>query len=294
MVSSNEGKPVPLVAPGHADVVKRVCRIFNTEIVLAALNHPQPLFDDVVRRLRDYERRFSRFLPGNELATLNDSAGSWVHISADMERLLFHALRVAVESRGTVNIASTNALVRAGYVSSSPRPWKPDGLTPPEPVPALTEVLEVRRRRARLQPGVTVDFGGIAKGFWADEAVEVLSSNAAASLGGDVSARGGGPHGQGWPISIPSGRTVHLHDGGIATSGTSKRRFGRAHHVIDPRTGAPSDSGATQVTVIAKSATTAEWVATAALVSGNRDEFQKRPDVLEVLTMRSRRNGSKQ
>src|SRR5690606_29916938 len=120
-------------------------------------------------------RRFSRFVAGNELASLNASSGRWVDISPEMERLLTHALSVAVESRGLVNIAITNALKSAGYVSSWPRPWaERDPREVPRPVPPLTEILEVRRGRARLAPGHGVDFGGIAKGLWADEAVEML------------------------------------------------------------------------------------------------------------------------
>jgi len=85
---------------------------------------------------------------------------------------------------------------------------------------------------------------------------------------------------------------VVVRDGGVATSGTSRRRSGAAHHVIDPRTGRPSRSGLTEVSVLAGSATVAEWVATALLVGGpaetgllDRDDalewFPRGPDAAE-------------
>jgi thiamine biosynthesis lipoprotein len=60
---------------------------------------------------------------------------------------------------------------------------------------------------------------------------------------------------------------------GIATSTTLKRRWaqGRRHHVLDPRTGGMSTSELVQVTVVAATACTAEWSATAALLQGPDD-----------------------
>src|SRR5690606_33496734 len=175
----------------------------------------------------------------------------------------------AVESRGLVNIAVTGALRRAGYVRPWPAPWSPaEPPAEPAPVPPLTEALEVRRGHARLAPGVAVDFGGIAKGLWADDAVARLGPQSVVGLGGDVAARGDGPTGDGWPIGLPNGRTLVLHDGGVATSGTTKRASGGAHHLIDPRTGLPARSGLSEVTVVAGCAAAAEWVATAVLVDG--------------------------
>jgi FAD:protein FMN transferase len=260
--------------------------IFSTEVVLAVSGQsPRTPFADIAARLRDYERRFSRFAENNELAALNHGAGSWVPISAEMRRILLQALAVAVHSRGLVNIAVTPALLRAGYTRGWPAQWTPNDGAAPRPVPALTEILDVRDDSARLQPGHCVDFGGIAKGMWADEVVDLLGQNAAASLGGDVSIRGAGPDGEGWPVGLPSGRTVVVRDGGVATSGVTRRRSGSSHHVIDPRTGRPAQPAYQEVSVIGTSATTAEWVATAVLIGGaEADQLLQRADVVECFT----------
>lgn len=253
--------------PRHADLHRHHCVVFGCDVELASVGAPRTPFAEVEHHLRRLESRFSRFVAGNELALLTAAAGRWRSISAEMERLLTHALRVAVASHGLVNIAVTPAVRRAGYVASWPAPWAPSA----EPagagaVPPLTEVLELRHRQARLRPGCAVDFGAIAKGLWADDVVMLLGEDAAASLGGDVAAHGGGPEGAGWPIGLPGGRTLLVTDGGVATSGTTKRSQGGAHHVIDPRTGRPSRSGIAEVSVLASCATTAEWVATALLI----------------------------
>jgi thiamine biosynthesis lipoprotein len=63
--------------------------------------------------------------------------------------------------------------------------------------------------------------------------------------------------------------------GAIATSTRLRRawaRNGRAlHHLIDPRTGAPADSGLASVTVVAGEAWRAEVLAKAAFVAGAAD-----------------------
>lgn len=242
--------------------------VFGCEVVLAAVDEPATPFELVIAHLRRLEHRFSRFRDDNELAALNSSAGVWVSISPEMARLLAHALRVAVASHGLVNIAVTPALRRAGYTRPWPATWEPAADGPFQPVPALTEVLELGERRARLCPGSAVDFGALAKGLWADEAAALLGNDAAVGLGGDVAARGAGPTGEGWPVAMPHGGTLVLRDGGVATSGSHKRAQHGAHHVIDPRTGRPARSGLREVSVVARSAGTAEWVATAVLVAG--------------------------
>ena len=135
---------------------------------------------------------------------------------------------------------------------------------PLRPVP---EVLEVRTGRARLRYGAGIDLGGIAKGWLADRLCERLGPNSLANLGGDLFARGAGPEGEGWPVGV-GGATLLLEDLGAATSGTWLRRWGKAHHLIDPRTGRPSESPIPQVSVVAATALEAEVKAKTALLSG--------------------------
>lgn len=267
--------------PGSG-VRHHVCQIFTCEVVLASRGEPLVAFEEIERRLRLLEERFSRFRADSEISRLNRSGGSWCDISEEMYALLKHALDAAVASGGLVNIAVLPRLIDAGYAGSEPAAPErdPAGV---RPVPPLTEVLELRRGAARLMPGHAVDLGGLAKGKWADDVVSRLGPNAAASLGGDVSCRGTGPSGDGWPVALPGGEVLRLTDGAVATSGTAKRRWGRdAHHLIDPRTGRPSRSDVDQATVIATSGVCAEWASSALVIGGTAqlERLGARPDVL--------------
>lgn len=136
-----------------------------------------------------------------------------------------------------------------------------------------------------LPPGVGLDLGGIGKGAAADRVVAGLRARgvlaACVSLGGDVRAYGPGnaPGGRGWaiPVEHPDDETrilftYRVDDGAIVTSTDRFRRWMHAgrthHHLVDPRTGQPADTGLRAVIVADRSCARAEVLAKAAFVAG--------------------------
>jgi thiamine biosynthesis lipoprotein len=134
----------------------------------------------------------------------------------------------------------------------------------------------------RLQPGMSLDFGAIAKEYAADRAAAVLRAHGVVhglvSLGGDVAVAGPAADGAPWRIGVsdPSAparalRTVPLDAGGFATSGdyarsriVGGRRYG---HVVDVARGEPV-TAPPSVSVAAPSCLVAGALATAALLAG--------------------------
>jgi thiamine biosynthesis lipoprotein len=119
------------------------------------------------------------------------------------------------------------------------------------------------------------DPSGLVKGWAADRCAAILVQHGLRSFSvdaaGDLVCRGSAGEGHdGWPIGIahpddPLGvvAVVEIHDGAIATSGTSQR----GEHVTDPRTGAAAH-GARQATVVGPDGALADAYATALVVSG--------------------------
>lgn len=218
-----------------------------------------------VRRLG---AQLTRFAPDSELSMLNASAGTWTDVSPELESLLRESLQAFETSCGLVNVAVLRAMEAIGYTRplAEGRPVATQPRTCP--LPALPEVLALRPGAARLAPGAGVDLGGIAKGWMADRLRESLGPNALANIGGDLSAGGLGPAGVGWPVGL-GGATVTLRDQGAATSSVRRRRWSREHHhLIDPRTGLPADTGLEEVSVVATDGVEAEVVAKTALLIG--------------------------
>jgi thiamine biosynthesis lipoprotein len=115
------------------------------------------------------------------------------------------------------------------------------------------------------QSGMELDFGGIAKGYAAEEAAKVLKrlgvASALVSLGSSsITAIGAPPNADAWKLAVKDPRDrasalaeVVLRDGeSLATSGTYEHRKGKRSHLIDPRTGQPISVRAS-VTVISRS-----------------------------------------
>ena len=234
-------------------------------------------------RTREIEQTFSRFIPSSELCGLNDAAGRWTRVSEDMRVVLEYSLGLFDQSGGLFDPGVLPDLERAGYDVSfellpadRPAPTSARGTRP-----SFGDV-ELRHLDVRLPEGLRVDLGGIVKGWTAEVLADSLSAlgSCLVEMGGDTAVRGAPPDAEGWSIGVePPGRpgellaVVRMASGGVATSGTDARRWRMggtwAHHLIDPRTGAPSQSDLVQVTAFAPSAPAAEVWAKTALLSGS-------------------------
>jgi thiamine biosynthesis lipoprotein len=211
--------------------------------------------------------RLTRFSTDSELSKLNAAAGRWFDISDELEALLRESLRAFEMSCGLVNIAVLPSMLAIGYTRSLLEGATVATLDAAQTLRPLPEVLSVRRGSAKVEAGAGLDLGGVAKGWMADRLCESLGPNALANLGGDLSAVGAGPHGNGWPVAVADA-TLMLRDQGAATSSVRRRRWGDVHHLIDPRTGLPARTGVGEVSVVAANGFEAEVVAKTALLVG--------------------------
>lgn len=236
-------------------------------------------FDVVEREVRRLEQIFTRFSSASELSRLN--ARRVRRCSPELVEVLELAQDARTKTGGRFDPTLLDAIVAAGYdrtfsaVSAAP-------VASTMPIPggsayALNRDIGI----VVLGAGAQVDLGGIAKGWIADRAASLLAElgGALVDAGGDISCTAR-IDGQPWSIAVPGtqvdGEPAHLLllEGGVATSGTDRRRWvdpgtgERRHHVIDPATGAPARSDITRVTTAAASCAEAEVAATALLLGG--------------------------
>ncbi|MBI4307358.1 MAG: FAD:protein FMN transferase [Chloroflexi bacterium] len=235
------------------------------------------------------ERVLSRFRPDSELSRLNARAGQQVEVSPLLWSVLQAALEGARCTSGLYDPTILGALEAAGYDRTF-ADVADDG-TAGAPVPARAGWREIRTdvpsRAVLLPPGARIDLGGIAKGWAADQALEMLSllGPCLVDAGGDIAARGRPLEQPAWPVGIADPRRpeediglLRLRDCGVATSGMDYRRWRRGgqvqHHIIDPRTGRPANADLLSVTVVAPNAAQAELHAKAVLVLGSRQGYK--------------------
>jgi FAD:protein FMN transferase len=227
-----------------------------------------------VRRL---ERLLSRFLPDSDLSRLNREGT--LDASDDLLRVVELALSARKRTLGRVDPTVLDAVVAAGYDRTFDA-LPGDGPAPARPAAPCGGEVRVDRGRGRIElaPGVRLDLGGIAKGYAAERACEIVApaGPCLANIGGDIAIRGHLATG-GWPIGVetPEGSiTLALASGGVATSGRDRRRWRRGgrelHHLIDPATGRPAETDLARVTAVAGDAVEAEALAKSLLLAGCR------------------------
>lgn len=225
------------------------------------------------------EKLMSSWREDSELARFNRSAAANpVACSADLAAVLDSALVLARLTDGAFD-PTIAPLVDAWDLRGEGRvPGAAALAAARERVGWPGLMLDRGARAARFaRPGMSVDLGGIGKGFALDRAAEVLVQHgvrrALINLGGEVLARGDA---QTIRVAHPTARFTPVvefvvGDAAISTSAQSERGFtagGTRHgHVLDPRTGRPAPTAAS-VTVVCRSATRADALATALLVMG--------------------------
>ena len=146
-----------------------------------------------------------------------------------------------------------------------------------------------------------LDFGGVAKGWAAEQAAQRLAEfgPALVSAGGDIAISAGLSDTGLWPVTIDDPfnpgqiiATLGLGACGIASSGTDYRRWKQGgrwnHHIIDPRSGQPAQTDLIATSVIAPTTTQAEMAAKTTLILGSQDGLkwiETRPELSALLVL---------
>lgn len=219
-------------------------------------------------RIKEIENEVSINKQGTELQRLNSFAGkSPLKVKDDTYVIIKKGLEYSKLSQGSFDI-TIGPIVKLWSI----------GL-PEAKVPTELEISDklklVGYRDVKInedksvflkKPGMSIDLGGIAKGYTADEVVEVLKQNGVKSavidLGGNVFVLGSKTDGQPWKIGIQNpfevrGKiigTIDVQNKSIVTSGIYERfieRDGkRYHHILSPFNGYPYNNEIAGVTIV--------------------------------------------
>jgi len=250
-------------------------KAMGTTVHIAAVGVTADDVAGVFGRIADRSRRWTRFSPDSELATLNRANGLPCVLSSDTAALLKAAVDGWRSTGGRFDPSIHDAMIAAGYDRTFAEGPGPGG--PAISAPGLHDLqIDVASATVLAPSNLRLDFGGIGKGFAADLAVSELldagAHHAAVSIGGDLRAAG---HPEaGWPIAAEpwADLIASLADGGFCFSTTERRQWSvdgdHRHHILDPATGRPADGAIRHVAVAASTATQAEVQATAAVVAG--------------------------
>ncbi|MBF0400945.1 MAG: FAD:protein FMN transferase [Magnetococcales bacterium] len=281
----------------HSDSVQTTTRLLMGTMVSITTSHPSPMeADQAVKRafaeMSRIETLMSSHQSSSTVSHLNRvSRETWSPLPAELAQLLRRGLTISTQSQGAFAMGLEPLTSLWGF-SSDKAATEPPTQTAleawlkgyPATEPLSLQTLADHTTQLRLNgPSVGLDLGGIAKGYAIDQAIAVLRQegiqNAIVDAGGDLRAigrKGDKP----WRIGIQDPRqadqvvALSLLQGDISmvTSGDYERFFlyqgKRYHHILDPSTALPADSGLQSVSVQAADATTADALSTAIFVLG--------------------------
>ena len=225
---------------------------------------------DAEEEVRRLDALLSRTSGSSEVSMLNGAGGEMVPVGAEICTLIQTAGDFTEATGGAFDITIAPVVSAWGFTTDSYQ--VPDR----EALQTLLESVGMEHVHlsggdASLDEGTMIDLGGIAKGYAADQVAEIFRSRQVPrgkiELGGNILVIGDKPDGTAWRVGIQDPKRADAADGLVGvlnlmdafavTSGSYQRYFEQDgkiyHHIIDPATGYPADSGLTSVTVVADS-----------------------------------------
>lgn len=246
--------------------------------------------DAAFERIEEIAAAVDYYSDSSEVSAINRAeAGEAVPVGEDVSEILTAALDISEKSDGAFDI-TVAPLKDLWHISDGAH-------EPPAQADIDATLTHIGYKKITLADGTVtksdfetkIDLGGAAKGYAADRAAELLRnagvSYALIDLGGNIYALGKNPNRSdgGWLIGLqkPFGQSgeyftsVTITEGAVVTSGTYQRFFEwdgtLYHHIINPKTGCPADSGISGASIVSDSALLADCLSTACMVLGEED-----------------------
>lgn len=274
---------------GTPHLVKRSQLLMGTVVFVTAVGKDESTAQQAAKagldEIRRLEELLSTWIPTSELSQVNAAAGrESVQVSQETFEVLARSLEMATLTKGGFNIA----------VGPAVQAWNASGeghVPPQEDLEALRPQMELSQLQLDEQtrtvwlrrPGMSIDVGGIGKGYAADLAARVMQASGATAgvvaLSGDIKTFGRMPDDQRFVFGIQHPRKeqgevlgrIELEGEAVSTAGDYQRYFMkdgiRYHHILDPSTLQPA-RGCQSVTVIAADGVMADGLDTGIFVMG--------------------------
>lgn len=254
---------------------------FNLIIVSADSNKANHLARKSYELVDSLNHIFSNYDSSSELSKINASAGLLPYkMSRAMLDLVQKSQYAYIQSKGAYDIS-------IGPLSSLWRNARKAKLFPEASTVLATKKLvglnqvKINKRLGTIflpNADMQLDFGGIAKGYIAQWVINYLKANgiqqALVDAGGDIVMSGAPLNQQGWLIGVNLPETtdqllnkkLQLSNCSVATSGDVYQfieyKGVKYSHIINPLTGY-GVTNLRNVTIVAKTGATADWLATA-------------------------------
>ncbi len=215
-------------------------------------------------RVDEIENMASRTISTSDVSKINEAAGKkYVKVHPEIINIIRTSVEYSKISNGAFDI-TVNPLVKLWGIGTADEKIPTDSEIKEKLALVSYKNISINETDSSvmlMKEGMSIDLGGVAKGFTADEIVKVFEKygikSAIINLGGSsIYTLGEKPDETDWSIAIQHPRKernegsigiVRLKQGALSTSGDYQRFFikddKRYHHILDTATGYPADAG---------------------------------------------------
>ncbi len=305
----------------HGEEVKSVTLRFSamgTEFAFIIYPPTEGMLEEDIRNLCEpaieaiyrLEKHISHYLPDNDLARLNQSAGlGAVRVNSDLFEVIRWSKLYWEQTDGAFDPTVGPLLELWGFSQKSR-----------DTIPSKEEITETLKKvgmdKVKLNeenqtveltvPGMRLNFGGIGKGLALDRAARILKEQGIKSAvlhagTSSIIALDSPPNQTGWKIGIrsPYNKNEQIEEfeicnESLSTSSASEQyleRNGKKYgHIFKPKTGLPVESKIVSSTVITKSATESDALSTSFFVmdiNSTKEYCKKFPNLKVFLVSES-------
>lgn len=275
---------------GPSKTVTRTDFALDTVVTITVYNEDdESVLEEPFNLIRRLNEKLDAFSESSEVSAINQKAGiEGVKVSEDTFKLIKQGLIYGEKTDGKFDI-TIGPLVDLWNIK------EPEKGIVPNKESIETARAKVDYRKVLLndteqtiflkEPGMKINLGAIAKGYIGDrvktQMEEAGIEHAVINLGGNVVLIGGKDKRTAFNVGVENPENTSgdpigmltISDKSIVTSGDYQRYFvgengKRYHHIIDPKTGYPAESGLHQVTIVTDSSTDADALSTSLFLMG--------------------------
>ncbi len=261
--------------------------ILNTIITITLFDDNPETFESIFTLIKDYESILDNHREGTEIYSLNHSAYRQpFNLSDTTYEIITKSIEYSKLSDGYFDITIEPLVTLWDINNSYDNPIIPNenDIIEAKDLVDYKNIIIDNHNLSFNKKDMSIDLGGIAKGYITDCVVEHLEEkgiqSAILNLGGNVYVHGTKPDGTLFKVGIQDpdknrGDTlgiVTLKDASVVTSGIYERYFELGgetyHHIINPFTGYPENNELKSITIISKSSLDGDALSTSLFLLG--------------------------
>lgn len=243
------------------------------------------IIDEAILRVNEIENKMSINISNSALNIINEKAyKESVFIDDEIKEIILESLNISKQTGGLFDV-TVGALVKLWDLNSD-SPRVPSEIEIDSALKSVGyENIYIDDNNIKYKKENTIiDLGGIAKGYAADEVVEIFKKNdvksAIINIGGNIYAIGRNINGELWKVGIREPIVnsnnyclkLEIEDTSVVTSGYYERYFELNnkiyHHILNPFTGYPEENEVASVSVICKDSMLADALSTSLYLLG--------------------------